>query len=204
MFKKRPSFSKCLIGRGFLQMMASEKFKFLSGPQMWTLLWRLTGLRRWRRSPAIKTRRYVNVANEWLPKSNDCVNIMTGDQTHSSHVDFFSQSWSKRGHQLWGGNERNKISSFDLFIFSHSTASSVSSVRSSISSMHNAGRPSVDTKHDVGRSSVSSMQETGRSSVSSMQEAGRATSGQSYQQHQESSGTGFNQGGSVSISSFIV
>eukprot|EP00090_Calanus_glacialis_P010894 TRINITY_DN1935_c0_g1_i5.p1 TRINITY_DN1935_c0_g1~~TRINITY_DN1935_c0_g1_i5.p1 ORF type:complete len:663 (-),score=240.20 TRINITY_DN1935_c0_g1_i5:156-2144(-) len=67
---------------------------------------------------------------------------------------------------------------------SHSTASSVSSVRSSISSKHDAGRASVNSMHDVGRSSVSSMQDVGR-----------ATSGQGFH-HQESSGTGFNQGGS--------
>jgi len=67
---------------------------------------------------------------------------------------------------------------------SHSTASSVSSVRSSISSKHDAGRASVNTMHDVGRSSVSSMHDVGR-----------ATSGQGFH-HQESSGTGFNQGGS--------
>jgi len=67
---------------------------------------------------------------------------------------------------------------------SHSTASSVSSVRSSISSKHDAGRASANTMHDVGRSSVSSMHDVGR-----------ATSGQGFH-HQESSGTGFNQGGS--------
>merc|ERR1711892_834447 len=91
----------------------------------------------------------------------------------------------------------------------------VSSVRSSVSSMHNAGRPSVNTMHNVGRSSVSSMHESGRATSgqsyshqessgtgfnqggfgSSLHEAGRATSGQSYH-HQESSGTGLNQGGS--------
>ena len=74
-----------------------------------------------------------------------------------------------------------------FFSCSHSTASSVSSVRSSVSSMHDAGRPSVNTSHDVGRSSVSSMHEVGR-----------ATSGHSYH-HQESSGTGFGQGGTVCV-----
>lgn len=78
---------------------------------------------------------------------------------------------------------------------SHSTASSVSSVRSSISSKHDAGRATVNSMHDVGRSSVSSMHDVGRSSVSSMHDVGRATSGQGFH-HQESSGTGFNQGGS--------
>eukprot|EP00091_Calanus_sinicus_P012201 TRINITY_DN2768_c0_g1_i5.p1 TRINITY_DN2768_c0_g1~~TRINITY_DN2768_c0_g1_i5.p1 ORF type:complete len:376 (-),score=127.47 TRINITY_DN2768_c0_g1_i5:1050-2135(-) len=66
---------------------------------------------------------------------------------------------------------------------SHSTASSVSSVRSSISSKHDAGRATVNSMHDVGRSSVSSMQDIGRT-----------TSGQGF--HQERSGSGFNQGGS--------
>jgi hypothetical protein len=82
---------------------------------------------------------------------------------------------------------------------SHSTASSVSSVRSSISSKHDAGRATVNSMHDVGRSSVSSMHDVGRSSVSSMHDVGRATSGQGFH-HQESSGTGFNQGGSVRFS----
>ena len=58
-------------------MMASERFKFLSGLQILTLLRRLTGLRRWRRSPATKTRRYVNVAGKCLPWSGDSINIVT-------------------------------------------------------------------------------------------------------------------------------
>ena len=80
--------------------------------------------------------------------------------------------------------DEKKVMSLSI---SHSTASSVSSVRSSLSSMHEAGRPSVNTNQDIGRSSVSSMHEVGR-----------ATSGHSYH-HQESSGTGFGQGGTVCV-----